>query len=82
MATKAKVEDGEKLLERIADQHRMIEDLRVEQRKATRRLAEMIRETKDHPDSGVNYSTAARAMGTVRSYTQALVRRLEDGQFD
>lgn len=78
--------DGDKLIQKIRDQHLMIEDMRAqhsrEVKKATKKLAQLIEQTSDHPDRGVNYSAAARAMGTVRSYTQGLVRRLNQGEFN
>lgn len=72
--------DGAKLLGRIVDQQDYIESLRDEQRKATRKLAELCRDAQNHPDPALNYSTAAKAIGFVRSYTAGLVKKLEAGQ--
>lgn len=72
------------VLANIAKQHGKIESMRKRHRDKesaeVKRLAQMIADTRDHPDPDVNYSTAAKAMGVVRSYTQGLARKLERGE--
>lgn len=84
MTTKTK--DGDRLIADVVKQHEKIERLRVEQQRRLdrehRRLAGLLVETRDHPDPDVNYSAAARALGTTRSYPSWLVKQFEAGKFD
>lgn len=74
------------LIAEIVQHRRRMLDYRAEaearMRSDTRRLAELLAATKDHPDPDVNPTSAARAIGVERSYTHNLIRQWEDGGLD
>ena len=86
MATDTKPKDGDRLIAAVKKQHDKIEKIRRDHERRLNRehraLADLLVETRDHPDADVNYSAAARALGTTRSYPSWLVKQAEAGKFD
>lgn len=82
MATET-TEQGTALLDRIAEQRERVvttqrqadEAVRAE----TRRLAELLAETRDVEDRSVTIASAARRIGVTKGYAHSLVQRLEAG---
>lgn len=70
------------LIAEIVEQRRRVLDLRARQEREmeaeTRRLAELVDETRANPDPHVNPTAAAKAMGVTKNYAHQLIRSLHD----
>lgn len=70
------------LIAEIVEQRQRVLDLRERHERQmeaeTRRLAELVDETRDHPDPHVNPTAAAKAMGVTKNYAHQLIRSLRD----